>query len=536
VASRERIESDAARLSLAASVLIAVVLLAVLRSVRFLLLAAVPTASGALAGLAVIAAGFGEIHGITLGFGLTLIGEAADYATYVYLQRAPPQDTRANARLWRLLALAVLTSSAGFLAMILSGFRGLTQLGLFSLVGIVVAGAVARWLLPAWLPPANPRLPRLSWPPSRPAVMRGLQVAVAALALGSAVHLAARGASAWNDSLASLSPLAPAAGELDARLRGDAALPELRWVIALERASQEQALQAAEALRQVLEHQRRTGALAAFDSPADLLPSERTQQARRAALPERAELERAFAQAVAGTGFEPQAFAPFLDAVQVARTAPTLARAYYGASGLGSRLDAQLVRRDDGRTALFVTLHGVDPAQAGPLRGAVAAQGAALIDLKGDVESILAEYRRTAVWAALGGAALIVVLLFVQLRSPAVVARVVVALGAAVLITAGALLVVEGALTLFHLVALLLVAGIGTNYAMFFARLPADTALRRATLGSVLLAAFTSFVAFGLLATSATPVLHMIGATVGVGTVAGVAAGAACAASERPAA
>src|SRR5205823_8881919 len=140
-----RIQRDARRLSILATVLVAALLLSVLRSPRFLLLAAVPVGAGALAGLAVIAVAFGEIHSITLGFGLTLIGEAVDYAIYVHLQRAPAGDARGNARLWRALLLAVLSSAAGFLAMILSGFRGLAQLGVFSLVGILVSVGVARF-------------------------------------------------------------------------------------------------------------------------------------------------------------------------------------------------------------------------------------------------------------------------------------------------------------------------------------------------------------------------------------------------------
>ena len=57
VESRARIQADARRLSILATVLIAALLLLVLRSPRFLLLAAVPVGTGALAGLAVIAVG-----------------------------------------------------------------------------------------------------------------------------------------------------------------------------------------------------------------------------------------------------------------------------------------------------------------------------------------------------------------------------------------------------------------------------------------------------------------------------------------------
>ena len=532
VESRARIERDARRLSILATVLIAGLLLLVLRSPRFLLLAAVPVGTGALAGLAVIAAAFGEIHSITLGFGLTLIGEAVDYAIYVHLQRAAPDDRRGNARLWRALLLAVLSSAAGFLAMILSGFRGLAQLGVFSLVGIIVSGAVARYYLPALLPPPRPRMLPFDWP--RPALQRGLQVLLVVLLVLSVVQIAARAPVVWTDSLSSISPLGAGSGELDARLRGDAGLPEVRWLIALERPTQQEALEQAEALRPVLEQQRQAGALVAFDSPADILPSERTQRARQAGLPEQSALQDALSKAVAPTNFSPDAFAPFVSAVEAARKAPLLSPAYYAGSGIGQRLAAQLVQRPGGTTAVLITVHGVDADRAPQLRAAVKAQGAALIDLKQDVESLLADYRRTAVWAALAGAALIVVLLAAQLRSARLVTRMCVAIAAGVVITAGALVRLEGSLTLFHLVALLLVAGIGSNYAIFLCRLAADSTARHTTLASVLLASATTFIAFALLSTSTTPVLHMIGTTVGIGTLAGLAASAACAAVESP--
>jgi hypothetical protein len=39
-----------------------------------------------LAGIAAVSLGFGQVHGITLGFGTTLIGEAVDYAIYYLIQ------------------------------------------------------------------------------------------------------------------------------------------------------------------------------------------------------------------------------------------------------------------------------------------------------------------------------------------------------------------------------------------------------------------------------------------------------------------
>ena len=57
---------------------------------------------------------FGAVHGVTLGFGVTLIGEGVDYAIFLFAQTLPglaPQ--RALDRIWPTLRLGVLTSICG---------------------------------------------------------------------------------------------------------------------------------------------------------------------------------------------------------------------------------------------------------------------------------------------------------------------------------------------------------------------------------------------------------------------------------------
>jgi predicted exporter len=155
---------------------------------------------------------------------------------------------------------------------------------------------------------------------------------------------------------------------------------------------------------------------------------------------------------------------------------------------------------------------------ADALRAAVAAApGALLVDLKGDVEALIGDYRQRAAWAALAGLALIALLLGWQVGDRRAAARIALALLAALAITAALLVLLQGRLTLFHLVALLLVVGVGSNYALFFGTLTRDAAEAGATRVSVLLCAASTLAAFALLAASATPVLHMIGLTVALG-------------------
>ncbi len=523
VESRRAIQQDAQRLTLIATVSVSLLLLLVLRSPRFLLWAALPTASGALAGLAAVSIAFGSIHGITLGFGMTLIGEAVDYAVYVQIQRQQAN----NIYLWRGLVLAALTSGAGFIAMMLSGFAGLVQLGLMSVVGIAVAALVARFCLPDVLQPlAASRLARFallsrlsSWAPR-------LRPAILLIGAASAALLAISGDRLWNDQLAAISPLARGSGELDARLRSSTGLGDLRYVLAAEGATQDEAIGRAEALHDRLNKLRLRGAIGGFDSPALLVPSAAVQQARRQALPDAGTLRQRLTPALAQSALRAEAFEPFIADVQRAREM-AIGADYYSGTALGQRLSAQLVTRTprtgsaESSSIALITLSAVNDAAAiAELRNS---EGVSLVDLT-DVQILVADYRKRAAWAALGGGLLIVLILAVQLRNVSATARIVGAVAVSMAITAALLVLIEGGLTLFHLVALLLAAGVSTNYALFIGMPREEMEPRSSTDAlpvtlSVTLAAATTLIAFTTLAASTTPVLHMIGITVAIGAI-----------------
>ena len=96
VTSRDTIRSQVNRLSIISLVLIATLLLLVYRSFTALALGLLPVISGALAGIAAVSLGFGSVHGITLGFGTALIGEAVDYSIYLFVQSEQNRADRQN--------------------------------------------------------------------------------------------------------------------------------------------------------------------------------------------------------------------------------------------------------------------------------------------------------------------------------------------------------------------------------------------------------------------------------------------------------
>ena len=518
VQSRDAIRGDAERLSAIAAAAVALMLYAAFRSFKLVALALVPVATGALAGVAAVALGFGTVHGITLGFGITLIGEAVDYAIYVFARR----DAPSLAPTWRTLRLGALLSAASFCAMLFSGFPGLAQLGLFSIAGLAAALGTTRFVLPHFMGGGAVAPAALRFADALPrgrSVSSGFRVLVPVAVLAASGATIVLHAPLWDDALERLSPVSVEAQRADQRLRDELGAPDVRYLAVVTAPTLDAALAGAESLEPALHRWTEAGLIDRHESPARLLPSAETQRGRAAALPPPETLRANLAQAVAGSPFAPDAFEPFLRDAATARAAPTLTLDALRGTAAGLRAETLLARRGDAWQALL-PLAGVrdDDALAAALRS-LGRGDVALLDFKGETTELMRTYRRQALslWAA-GGAA-IVLILALHLRSAQRVGRVVLPIAAAVAGTAAIVLANDGALTLFHLVALLLVAGIGSNYALFFEQPPDDERERRATAFSTLFCAATTALAFGLLALSRTPVLGIIGSTVAIGAV-----------------
>jgi predicted exporter len=81
---------------------------------------------------------------------------------------------------------------------------------------------------------------------------------------------------------------------------------------------------------------------------------------------------------------------------------------------------------------------------------------------------------------------------------------------------------IHGGLTVMHLVAMLLVLGLGLDYALFLSR--SESAIERAeTRKGVLACAASTTLAFGILAGSSIPILKYLGLTVATGSAASYA-------------
>ncbi|KWO05828.1 hypothetical protein WM26_32695 [Burkholderia cepacia] len=545
VDTRDTIRHDVERLSTASVVLIVALLLTLYRSPRTLALGLLPVLTGVAAGIAAVSVAFGTVHGLTLGFGTTLIGEAVDYSIYLFVQSAqagtcgaarPADATRAwVAAYWPTIRLGVLTSVCGFASMLFSGFPGLVQLGLYSIVGLTAAALVTRFVLPhlrgehvairdvsrigAVLARAADAAPRLRWP-----------LAVLVIAAGATLVLHRDGL--WSRELAALSPVPAQAQALDAQLRADVGAPDVRYLVVIAAPTEQAALERAERVAAQLQPLIDRGALAGFETPARFLPSDAAQRARLASLPDADVLAARMRDAVANQpiAVRPGLFAPFIADVQAARHARLLTRADLRGTSMALAVDALLTERD-GRWSAMLPLRAPDAARATqpassldatPIRAAVARAGvpdALFVDMKAEADRLYVSYVHEDIRLSLAGFAAIAVLLLIALRSPRRVVRALAPLVAAVLVVTAGFALAGVPLTILHLVGMLLIVAVGSNYALFFCKRDDAQPVTPHTLVSLLIANLATVAGFGLLALSRVPLLETFGLTVGPGAM-----------------
>lgn len=520
----DAIHAQAEFLSTLALVAVVLILLLVYRSARTVWLGALPMLAALLTGAAAVGLVFGKIYLITLAFSMTLLGETLDYPTYLFSHRRATETVADTLRqLWPTLRLCAATTILGCLAMLDADFPGLSQLGVFTVAGIAAAVATTRWLLPVL---SSPR-----WTPPRPIAVGAWADAALrprprlALALGGCGALAllvlvVKAPALWEDDLAALSPVPRELLRLDQDLRTALGAPEVGHLIVVTAPDAETALRHGETIAAYLDDRQREGLLAGYDGPMRVLPSARIQRQRQASLPDAATLTANLNAALAGLPFKPGLFAPFLDAVIAARAAPPLRPEDLRGTLLGTRANALLFPGERGWTALL-PLSGVRDARA-LATGLPQAETsrAYYLDLRVETNRLVAGFREATLVRIGWGAALIVAVVWLGLRSWRRVVAALLPVGLALVLTVAALLALGERLSLFHLVSLLLVLGVGVDYGLFFSRPDFDPDSRRRTLHALLVCCGSALTVFGMLSFSALPALRAIGLTVSLGVAA----------------
>lgn len=521
VLSQDTIRHEAEILSAVASVLMMLIVWMAFRSLRPVLLSMLVLVSAVLVAVATAGLLFGGIFGITLAFGITLLGEAVDYPILVFThlqhRKTVAQSLRA---VWPTLRLCAATTIIGSSAMMTAALPGLAQLGIVTIAGLLGAAVFTRWVLPtlfpsAWTPPyrVDPGA-RLAW------LLHPRPVLAAALALGNILALLVVLAVApplWEDDLIALSPIPEEALKLDQELRTALGAPETSHLIVVTAADAETSLKRSETVAAYLQSWVDDGRLGGFELAAHYLPSQHTQRERQAALPLPAPLRANLDTAAAGLPFQTGLFEPFLAAVEAARTGPLLQPQDLSDTALGLRVGSLLFQSSRGWSALVLLkdVHDPDSLAKGLMQQGY--DGVYYLDMKAETNRLVAAFRDETLLRLAGGVGLIVLVVWFGFKSWRLVLAALLPVALAINMDVIALLWLGERLSLFHLVSLLLVLGIGTNYGLFFSRPEPDPVMRQRTLYGLLACSGSTITVFGLLALSALPVLKAIGQTVAIG-------------------
>ncbi len=524
--SEQTIRTEATLLSFGSLAAIIALLVYAYRSLRVILLSPLPLLSAVIVAIAVVGILYGGIQGLVLGFGATLMGVTVDYPVHLFSHlRRQERVADTMRRLWPTLRLCVISTTIGYVAMISTSLTGLAELGIFSMVGLLTAAAVTRWVLPAILPErwAPPELVGL-------ALIRRLMqhrrvpcwpiFAAGACLLAVMATVIALKPPGWQTDLTALSPIPADILAQDGKLRADLHAPEVGQVLFIRALTPDAVILRSEELAGKLQQLVAAGSLTGFDAPSLYLPSQAVQRARRAALPDASTLRANLAQATAGLPFRLDAFEPFLRAVEAARSARFLGLEDLRHTPLGLRIESLLYPSEGGWTGM-ITLSGVrNPQQLVTSIDALGYANVTYLDFRATTTRLMTDFRDQAISRLYLGALLLVALLVVGVRSWQRTLVVLLPLTLAVLLDLCVLALRGEPLTLFHLVSLLLVVGLGIDYGLFFSSTADDTEEQSRTLHALLLCSSSTAAGFGMLCFSSLPVLKAIGQTVTVGVIA----------------
>jgi len=228
---QKTIRAEAKKRSILAVGALLLVLLVVYRKPRLLMLATLPIGMGFLVGLALVSLFFDSVHGITLAFGFTLLGIAVDYPIHLFSHSQKNPGGVAIKRIWPTMRLGAASTVIAYLAIALSGSRGLAQLGIFTASGVIIAALATRTWLPVLM--SGQRGPRSSARAElqHPILAYSPAIVILGLALFATYHVSE--GELWDDSLSSLSPVPQPRLLTDRSLRSAAGTPDMRYQLVL---------------------------------------------------------------------------------------------------------------------------------------------------------------------------------------------------------------------------------------------------------------------------------------------------------------
>ncbi len=510
--------------TIGAGSLIGIVLLMWLtfRSLKPIALIALSIAIGCLGALSVSWLLFGRLHLLTLVFGASLVGIAQDYAIYFLCARLGTNQHMDSRQLLRRLlpglGLMLLAAVIGYLGMALTPFPGLRQMAVFSMLGLLFAWLTVILWFPALIHADSLRSTALADRYSRSIVkwpqFRVNRIGFVLLAVFTVFVVAGLMRLKVSDDIRALqkTPQHLLDDQIKLGKLLDTPTPAQFYLVRGE--SAEIVLQREEQLKRQLQTVIDKKLIGGVQAVSNWVPSQQQQHADHDLIVDKLLAPQGVLAAIATAIDENGQWQQDLRQRLLAQNKPLLPDAFI-ASPAGQPWRHLWLGKTGDRYASIVAVRGLSDYRQLQVLADVAPKidGVQWVDKVADISSVLSYYRQYMTWALLAAYATIFVLLSLRYRRAAWRAI------APPLLATLATLALFGAtgqpLQLFHVLACLLLLGLGVDYGIFLQE-PTERHRRFAWL-TVGLSAISALLSFGLLALSSSPPLHAFGLTMLIG-------------------
>ncbi len=490
---------------------VVILLLSVYRSVLPLTLALLSISCGLLVAFVITVAVFGKVHLFSLVFGASLIGVSIDYAFHYLTERLVAKDRwqpqLALKHIFNAITLGLLTSLIGYLGLLIAPFPGLQQLSLFSVVGLLGAYlTVVCWyplLAKSASKTAVPQLRFISlwlklWQkPKLRLLLPGLLLLFSFVGFYN-VH--------FDDDIRQLQALPSDLKAQDRQIKTVTGVGQSQQLLLVKAASDEDLLVRLSEVGKQLTDWQKQGVLLNYQSISQYVPSIKRQKENFALVKtlyqSQAEKLAAKLNFSEPLGFDLQ-FNPLLVDD-------------YLASTVSEPLGFLWLDKINGKSSAVILLNQVN--DSGVIQAYISSNDdLTYLDKANEVSTIFGIYRVHISKLLISAYLLIGLLLiwryglklgFLVITPPVIAACV----GLAVTSVVGI------PITIFNLLALILILGIGIDYTLFFAEQKEKVEAKN-TLLAITLSAITTVLSFGLLALSETQAIHGFGITVLTGII-----------------
>ena len=504
-AAAEQAKADVTLLGSITVILVFALISAIFRSLLPVILVLISSVTGAVIALAGTITIFGGIHLITLTLAISIVGVSVDYSLYYLTARmsAQPQEHALTtlkvvqpAIIWALVATLI-----SYAALALAPFPGIRQMAVFAVLGLSGACFTVLTfhpLLAARIKPA-PQLPgeRLLnccirfytrnsfWRMGLPCFFLGFALSGILLSFNP------------QDDVASFQQLPEHLVAVDreiTELTGQS--PEQKWLCVFS-SDPEQVLLGLDQVRPALNQARQEGLISSYQTIPLVSSAQQMKNAQllNAALPE-------LTQALREAGLTQEL-------TYYHGTSLSLEEYLASPFALGFNL---LCLEQQGRWGVLIALHDLKDAKALAAQVEAALSGpaqVALIDRKAAFDELFSFYRTVISWALLGALGIIALVFIAQKGVKQGLYEFMPAL-ISLLCAVGGSSLFGYDFNFFSLLSLVLVLGIGINYALFFTK---SSARADTTLLAVTLAMLTTLLTLGVLAFSHTAVIRTFGVT-----------------------